>query len=92
MSRNQTETKEKHLKKRNKNKLPVLDSDEDLLAAFEKKNKIKSPPPVQTSADSLKNRSVNKHGINVLAESESLDREKKKEDGKKDKFVKKKKL
>ena len=72
------ETEEKHLKKRNKNKLPVLDSDEDLLAAFEKKNKIKSDPSAQTSADSLKNNPVNKHGINMLAGSR--DREKKKED------------
>jgi len=57
------------LKKRNKNNLPVFDSDDDLLAAFEKNNTLKSGDRKEGFAHSQKNIQKNKHGINLLQDS-----------------------
>jgi len=49
--------------------LPVFDSDDDLLAAFEKNNTLKSGDRKEGFAHSQKNIQKNKHGINLLQDS-----------------------
>ncbi len=59
------------MKKQKKNNLPVFDSDDDLLAAFEKNNKSKSSELEEGFAHSQKNIHRNKHGVHMLQYSQN---------------------
>ncbi len=63
----------KNRKKRDKNNLPVFDSDQDLLNAFENKESISSKHEETCKSESDK-REINKHGIEILnAEYNGID-------------------
>lgn len=59
------------MKKKDKNNLPVFDSDDDLLEAFENNNKCESGDREESVVHSGKDIQKNKHGINMLQDSES---------------------
>ena len=54
------------MNKRNKNNLPVFDSDHDFLKAFEKKEKIKTGSQENIFIDPPEKNQTNKHGVWVL--------------------------
>lgn len=55
----------KHFNKRNKNDLPVFDSDYDFLKEFEKKEAVKTENR-ENSIDPCEKNKLNKHGVQVL--------------------------
>jgi len=56
----------KGLKQRNKNDLPVFDSDQDFLKLFTKKNKIKPDSQKTNFIEPQTKGGINKHGIKVI--------------------------
>ncbi len=64
MGNNKKTTKHKKIK-RDKNNLPIFDSDQDLLNAFENKQRSSSNQQEKRIAESDK-KQVNKHGIDIL--------------------------
>jgi len=60
---NREKKQKKGLKKLDKNKLPVFDSNHDFLKAFEKPDKIQSE---EIKTENPKKNQINKHGVQVL--------------------------
>ena len=61
-----TKNEKKALKHRNKNDLPVFDTDHDFLIAFEKKVQTKPESLENNFTESFKKNQKNKHGVKVM--------------------------